>query len=327
MWTPGRNAFRWFAGIAACASLPVPDSCAQSYPVKPVRMVLGFSAGGLSDVLARLMAPKLSEYLGQSLVIENRPGASGAIATQRVAASPADGYTLLLMTAADTVTPALRAKLAYDLERDFAPVTLVVIAPFVLLVHPSVPAHNVKELIALARSRPGKLSYGSVGAGSTPHLAGELLKAMAKVDIVNVPYKGGADNVIAAASGQVDMSFASIPSLLPLLEAGKIRPLAVTSARRASLLPALPTLDESGFRGYDRSSWQGVLAPAGTPKDIIARLGAAFGKVVDIPEMNQALIKQGLEPQTNTPDEFAAFIQRELAKNADLIKLIGVKAE
>ena len=150
---------------------------------------------------------------------------------------------------------------------------------------------------------------------------------MAKVDVVNVPYKGGADNVIAAASGQVDMSFASIPSLLPLLEAGRIRPLAVTSAKRASLLPALPTLDESGFRGYDRSSWQGVLAPAGTPKDVIGRLGAAFSKVVDSPEMNQALIKQGLEPQTNTPDEFAAFIRRELAKNAELIKLIGAKAE
>ena len=327
MWTPGRTVLRLCVGIVACANLPVSDSFAQGYPVKPIRMVLGFSAGGLSDVLARLMAPKLSEHLGQPLVVENRPGASGSIATQRVATSPADGYTLLLMTAADTVTPALRAKLPYDLERDFAPVTLVVIAPFVLLVHPSVPARNVKELIALARSRPGKLSYGSVGAGSTPHLAGELLKVMAKVDIVNVPYKGGADNVIAAASGQVDMSFASIPSLLPLLEAGRIRPLAVTSAKRASLLPALPTLDESGFRGYDRSSWQGVLAPAGTPKDIIARLGAAFGKVVAIPEMNQALIKQGLEPQTNAPDEFAAFIQRELAKNADLIKLIGVKAE
>lgn len=327
MRTPGRNIFRLFAGIAACASLSASDSLAQGYPAKPIRLVLGFSTGGLSDVLARLIAPKLSDHLGQPLVVENRPGASGAIATQRVAASPADGYTLLLMTAADTVTPALRTRLPYDLERDFAPVSLVVIAPFVLLVHPSVPARNVKELIALARSRPGKLSYGSVGAGSTPHLAGELLKVMAKVNIVNVPYKGGADNVIAAASGQVDMSFASIPSLLPLLEAGRIRPLAVTSARRASLLPSLPTLDESGLPGYDRSSWQGVLAPAGVPKDIIVRLSTAIGRVVDIPEMNQALIKQGLEPQTNTPEQFAAFIHRELAKNAELIKSIGAKTE
>ncbi len=317
--------FPVFAGLIAGVSAV--DSVAQSYPVKPVRMVLGFSAGGLSDVLARLLAPKLSEQLGQPLVIENRPGASGSIATQRVATSPADGYTLLLMTAADTVTPALRAKLGYDLERDFAPVTLVVIAPFVLLVHPSVPARNVKELIALARARPGKLSYGSVGAGSTPHLAGELMKAMAKINIVNVPYKGGADNVIAAASGQVDMSFASIPSLLPLLEAGRIRPLAVTSARRASLLPALPTLDESGLPGYDRSSWQGVLAPAGVPKDIIARIVAVIGSVVDNPEVKQLLIKQGLEPQTGTPEQFGAFIRRELAKNAELIRSIGVKAE
>lgn len=327
MATSARKALPLLAGFIACAMLPAPAALAQGYPVKPVRMVLGFSAGGLSDVLARLISPKLSDHLGQAMVVENRPGASGALATQRVATSPADGYTLLLMTAADTVTPALRANLPYDLERDFAPVSLVVIAPFVLLVHPSVPARNAKELIALARSRPGKLSYGSVGAGSTPHLAGELLKLMAKVNIVNVPYKGGADNVIATASGQVDMSFASIPSLLPLLEAGKVRPLAVTSAKRASLLPKLPTIDESGLSGYDRSSWQGVLAPAGVPKEIVARINTAIARVVENPEINQALIKQGLEPQTNTPEQFAAFIRNELAKNADLIKLIGARAE
>jgi tripartite-type tricarboxylate transporter receptor subunit TctC len=288
---------------------------------------VGFSAGGLSDVLARLLAPKLTDHLGQSLVIENRPGASGSIATQRVAASPADGYTLLLTTAADTVTPALRANLPYNLERDFAPVSLIVIAPFVLLVHPSVPAHSVKELIAIARSHPGKLSYGSVGAGSTPHLAGEMLKMMAKVQIVNVPYKGGADNVVAAASGQVDMSFASIPSLLPLLEARKIRPVAVTSAKRASLLPSLPTIAESGFPGYDRSSWQGVLAPAGVPKDVVDRLNTAIHRVVDDRDVHQSLIKQGLEPQIGTPGEFASFIGRELAKNAQLIRSIAAKPE
>ncbi len=327
MWTPRRKIFRLFAGIVACANLSVSDSLAQAYPVKPIRMVLGFTAGGLSDVLARLVAPKLSEPLGQPVVVENRPGASGAIAAERVATSPADGYTLLLMTAADTVIPALRAKLPYDVERDLAPVSLLVIAPFVLVVHPSVPARSVKELIALARSQPGKLNYGSVGAGSTPHLAGELLNLMAKVKIIHVPYKGGADAVIAVASGQIDMYFSSVPSLLPLLGAGKIRPLAVTSAKRASLTPSLPTLDESGLPGYDRSSWQGVVAPAGVPQDIIARINAVIGKVVNTAEMMESLNRQGLEPQTNTPEQFAAFIHGELAKNARLIKLIGVKAE
>ena len=301
----------------------------QTYPVKPVRMVVGFSPGGVADVTARLLAQKLAEPLGQPVVVENRAGASGAIATERVAASPADGYTLLAMTAADTVIPALRAKLPYDLERDFAPVSLVAIAPFLLVVHPSVPAQNVKELIALARSRPGKLSYGSVGVGSTPHLSAEALKMMAGVDIVHVPYKGGADNVIANATGEVDMVFASIPSLLPLIGSGKprLRPLAVTSTRRASVMPEIPTLGESGLPGYNRSSWVGILTPSATPRDIVVRLSSAIGKAVNAPEMRQAFTRHGLEPQTNTPEQFTAYIQGELAQNSKLIKFIGVSVE
>lgn len=323
----GWSILRLFAGIVTCASLPVLDSAAQSYPVKPIRMLVGFTTGGIADVIARLLAPKLSEPLGQSVVVENRPGASGAIATERVAASPADGYTLLMMTVADTVIPALRARLPYDLERDLAPVSLVVIAPFVLVVHPSVPAHNIKELIALARSRPGKLSYGSTGAGSTPHLSAEALNVMANVKTIHVPYKGGAENAVAVASGQIDMYFSSFPSVLPLLGTGRLRPLAVTSAKRASFMPSLPTLDESGLPGYSRSSWEGVLAPAGVPKDIIARLNTAIVNVVNTAEMKQSLNRQGLEPQTGTPEEFAAFIHGEIEKNAQLIKLIGLKAE
>lgn len=321
-----RIIFSFLTGIVAWASLPIVDSVAENYPIKPIRMVLGFTVGGLSDVTARVIAPKLSEHLGQSVVVENRGGAGGAIANERVATSPPDGYTLLLLTNAATVLPALR-KLSYDLERDLVPVSLVVIGPLGLVVHPSVPAHNVKELIALARSRPGKLSYGSVGAGGAPHLSAELLKFMAKVNIVHVPYKGGAENVIATAAGQVDMCFATIPSLLPFLGTNRIKLLAVTSTRRASLMPSIPTLAESGLPGYESASWQGVVAPAGLTKDIIAQLNAVIGKVINTAEMKETLTKLGLEPQTNTPDEFAAFIRSEIAKNGKLIKLIGLKAE
>lgn len=327
MCAPGVKIFICLAGFAASVNLSVDDALAQSYPTRPIRMLVGFTVGGVADITARLVAQKLFEPLGQYVVVENRGGASGAIATEKVATSTADGYTLLMMTAADTVIPALRARLPYKLERDLAPVSLVAIAPFVLVIPQSVPARNLKELIALARSRPGKLSYGSVGAGSTPHLAGELLKSMAGVNITHVPYKGGGESVIATASGQVDIGFHSATAALPLLEAGKLRAIAVTSARRASFLPSIPTVDESGLPGFDRSSWEGVLAPAGAPGNVIARLNAAIGKVVHTAEMKDSFRKEGLEPQTNTPEQFAAFIRSELDRNARLIKSIGVKPE
>ena len=327
MRKPGLKIFRLCVGIVACINLLVFDSLAQDYPVRPVRMVVGFSPGGISDVLARLVAQKLSEPLGQPVLIENRPGASTAIANERVATSPPDGYTLLMVGVSVTVLPSLRAKLPYDLERDFAPVSLIAAAPFVLLVHPSVPAHNLKQLIALARSQPGKLSYGSVGIGSPPNLMAELLNMMAKVKTVHVPYRGGADATVALASGQIDLYFSSVPSLLPLLEVGKIRSLAVTSLKRLSMLPSVPTLDESGLPGYDSINWNGVCAPAGVPKAIIARLNAELGKVVTSAEMKESLGRQGMEPLVSTPEQFAVFIRGEIEKNAKLIKLIGVKAE
>ena len=322
------STFPSYVVMLACLAAPVLDaSAAEIFPDKPIRMVVGFGTGGSADVLARLLAPKLSEQLGQPMVVENRPGASGAIATERVATAPGDGYTLLLMTVGDTVIPALRIKLPYDLERDFAAVSLVMSAPFVLVVHPSVPALNVTELIALARSQPGKLSFGSVGVGSSPHLMAELLNLMAKVKTVHVPYKSGAENVIAVASGQIEMYFSSVASLLPLLEARRIRPLALSSAKRASFMSSIPTLHESGLAGYDRAAWQGVIAPASVPKDIVARLNATIGKVVNAPDMKESLLKQGLEPQTDTPEQFAAFIRAEVAANANLIRFIGLKPE
>ena len=328
MWASKWKVFRLCAGILACINLSVVDLLAQDYPVKPIRLVVGFTTGGVSDVLARLVAQQLTESLGQQMIVENRAGASGMIANERVAKSPPDGYTLLIIGGSSAILPALRAKMSYDLERDLAPVSLLAISPFVLVVHPSVPARNVKELIAIARSRQHELRYATVGMGSPPHIMTELLKSMAKVNILAVPYKGGGDAVVALASGQIDMYISSVPSLLPLRDAGRIRLLAVTSAKRLSTLPSLPTLDESGLPGYDYANWTGVVAPAGLPKDIVARLNAELGKAINTAEMKETLTKKlGMEPQTNTPEQFAAFMRGMLEKNAKVIKSIGMKAE
>ncbi len=300
---------------------------AQPYPVKPIKIMVGFAAGGASDVTARLLAPKLSEALGQQIVIENRGGSGGLLATDAVAKSPPDGYTLLLMPAADTVQPALRRKLPYDLERDFAPVTRIVYGPWFLVVHPSVPAQNVKELVALSRAHPGKLNYASSGVGSSAHLVSELLNSVAKVNIAHVPYKGTSDGVTATASGEVDMIFASIPASTPLINAKRARALAVTTGQRTPLAPHMPTLAESGLTGFDRSGWYGVLAPAGVSREIITRLNNAIVKIVSTPEMREAYMKQGLDPAPTTPQEFAAFIRNEVAQNIKLVKAAGIKVE
>jgi tripartite-type tricarboxylate transporter receptor subunit TctC len=300
---------------------------AQPYPARPVRFLVGFAAGGAADVTARMLAPRLSEALGQSIVIENRGGSGGLLATEAVAKSAPDGYTLLLMAAADAVQPAIRRKLPYDLERDFAPVTRVVNGPWFVVIHPSVPARTVAELVALARANPGKLSYASSGIGSSAHLANELFNSMAKVNIVHVPYKGISDGVVGVAAGQVEMIFASIPSSLPLLESKRVRALGVTTAQRTPLAPAMPTLNESGVPGYDRSGWYGVLAPAAVPREIVMRLNAAIVKVANAPEMKEAYNKQGLDPSTTTPEEFASFIRNEVVQNVKVVKAAGIKLE
>jgi tripartite-type tricarboxylate transporter receptor subunit TctC len=247
------------ASVGVVMNLTVYDVFAQTYPTKPIRLVVGFSAGSAADFTGRLLAQKLAEQLGQSIIVENRVGAGGTIATERVVSAAADGYTLLLITAPETAQPALR-KLPYDMERDLAPISLVTIGAFVLVVHPSVPARNVKELIALARAQPGKLSYGTSGVGSSAHLAGALFNALAGVNIVHVPYKGSPEVVVANVSGQVDLSFPSNVAVLPLIPIGKLRPLALPSAKRSTLMPSIPTLSESGVPGYDRYSWYGISA-------------------------------------------------------------------
>ncbi len=300
------------------------EAQAQSFPVKPVRMMVGFSPGGGTDVTARLVAQKLSALLGQSVVVENRAGAAGAIAAEFVARSPADGYMLLMVASTTFINSVLRGQ---NLERDLTPVSLATTAPMVMVVHPSVPTQNVKDLIALARTRPGKLNYGSDGVGGTTHLCGELFNLLANVKLVHVPYKGAGDSILATAGGQVDMNFASAPATLPLLNAGKFRALAVSSPKRSSLLPALPTLDESGLAGFDVTTWFGVLAPAAVPKDVIAQLSAAIAKVVNTPEMKEAINKQGMETQANSPEQFAEFMRRQSGTIARLVEKAGMKAE
>ncbi len=310
-----------------CYGAAAPDTWSQTYPVKPVRIVFGFSAGGAGDVAARMVAQKLSASLGQPVVVENRAGAGGSIADELVARSPADGYTLLFAAGSFATLPALRANLPYDVQRDFAPISLVVITAFMLAVHPSVPVRDVKALIALARPRAGKLTFSSPGIGSSAHFAGELFNMLAAVKLSHVPYKGAPEAALAVAAGQIDVGFPSVTSALPLLSVGKLKPLAVSSTRRSALMPSLPTLAEAGLAGYQRTGWNGLLAPANVAQEIIARLNAIIVKAVSTPEMQESLVKQGFEAQTGTPEQFAAFIRGELAQNARLAKFAGLKAE
>ncbi len=327
MRKPPRYTLKVLTVLVACATVTICDAVAQVYPVKPMRLFVGFTAGSGPDAVARTLVPGLSEQLGQTVVIENRAGAGGSIATEMLTKSPPDGYTLLLLAAADTLQPALRANLPYNLERDLAPTSLVATSMAVMTVHPSVPARNVRELAALARSHPGKLNYGSSGVGSSSHLMGELFNQMGGVKITHVPYKGSAESSMATAAGQIEISFPAVSAVGPLLETGKLRALAVTGSKRSSLLPAIPTISESGLTGYDRTTWWGVVGPAGMSRDIVARLHAAILKVVTTPEMKAALNKQGLDPRTSSPEQFAAHIRSEIAQNAKVIKLAGAKTE
>jgi tripartite-type tricarboxylate transporter receptor subunit TctC len=312
--------------LSACGLVAV-GALAQSYPSKPVRLVVGFSPGGAADVTARLIGQKLTEDLGQSFIIENRTGASGLIANSRVAASPPDGYTLVLVSSAAAIMPALRTKMPYDVERDLAPVALVVKSAHILLTHPSLPVHSVKELIAFARARPDKLSYGHSGFGSANHMAGELFNLMAKTRIKHVPYKGGAENVTAAISGETELTFGSLAASVPFINGGKLRALGITGTKRSPLIPNVPTISEAGLPGYDSTAWYGILAPAAVPKAIIAQLNTAIVKDGQSPELHAAFTKQGLDPQTYTPEQFGEYIHSEIAKNVNLVKSAGLTTE
>lgn len=315
-----------FLSIACCVFW-TPSAYSQPYPVKPIRLLFGYTAGGAGDVSARLLAQRLGENLGQNVVVENRPGAGGAIADEAVARAPADGYTLLYAAGSTAILPALRARLPYDVARDFSPVSLVVITAFALTLHPSVPAQDIKSLIALARAQPGKLMFSSPGVGSSAHFAAEVFKMMANVNMLHVPFKGPPEAITAVVAGELDVGFPSVTGALPFVSTGRLRALAVSSATRATQLPAIPTLNEAGVTGYERAGWNGVLAPAGVTREIINRLNSAIVKSINTPEMKEAFGKQGLELQTGTPEQFAAFIRRELAQNVKVVKFTGIRVE
>jgi len=314
-------------GFIACFGLCTVDAVAQPYPVKPVRVLLGTAPGGTGDISARMFTQKMVESLGQPVVVETRPGAGGAIADEAVARSQPDGHTLLYAAGAITTLPALRAKLPYDVERDFAPISLAVLTVFTLAVHPSVPVRDTQELIALARARPGKLTFGSPGIGSSAHLAGEAFVMMAGVKMLHVPYKGATEAIVGVVAGEIDVGVPTVTVALPLVNQGRLKILAVSTIKRSALMPSVPTLDESGLRGYQRAGWNGFLAPAGVPREIITRLNSVIVQTANVPEIREAMVKQGLEVQTSTPEEFASFIRSERAQNAKLVKFAGIKTE
>jgi len=315
---------RWLfvAAIAFATQAP-----AQPYPAKPVRVVVPFPPGGPTDVVARGIAQKMTEGLGQTVVIENRGGAGGALGTELVAKSPADGYTLLMGTIGGlAVAMSLLPNRGYDTLRDFAPITQAVNVTNILVTHPSVPAKSVKDLLEIARARPGQLNYASSGNGTVTHLAGELLKLMGKVNIVHVPYKGGAPALTALVSGETDMSYENSLIILPQIKAGKVKALAVTGAKRSPLLPALPTIGET-LPGYSASGWYGLVAPAATPKDALARLNAAAVRALRAPEVVERLSSQGAEPVGNSAEEWGGFIRSEIEKWARVVKAANMKAD
>jgi len=291
---------------------------AQSYPNKPVRLVVGFATGGGTDVLSRIIAKKLSETWSQPLIVENRPGADGAIGTELVAKSAPDGYTLVMITNAHTISPFQRT-LAYDPVKDFIPVILVASTPNLLLVHPSVPANNVTELIALARSKPNALSYGSSGSGTSPALSMELLKTITNTQIVEVPYKGSTPAVLDLLGGHIQIMFGAISTVKQHVESGKLRAIAITSPKRWNSFPGLPTVNET-IPGFEAASWYGLLAPAGTPPAIIAKLQSDIAAALETPEVRSFIIGEGFEVIGNKPDEFAKIIQRDMQKWGNLIK-------
>ncbi|MFO0453048.1 MAG: tripartite tricarboxylate transporter substrate binding protein [Pseudomonadota bacterium] len=304
----------------ACAA------AAQAYPAKPIRFIVPSTPGGSVDTIARTIGPRLADRWGQQVIVDNRPGAGGAIAGELVAKSPPDGYTLLVGTVASLATNvSLQKKLPYDPLKDFAPVTLIATQNLMLLVHPSLPVKSVKELTALAKKKPGSLSFSSAGNGTGGHLSGELYKMLAGVDLLHVPYKGVAPAMIDVVSGQVTMTFASILSGGQQVRTGRLRALAVTGARRSPAVAELPTMMEAGVAGYESATWYGIVAPAGTPADIVNRLSSEVVAILKGPEMNDRLSKEGADPVGNTPAEFARHIQVEIEKWRKVIRAAGIQ--
>ncbi len=314
--------------LALALAAPAFGAQAQSYPNKPIRLVCPFPPGGAVDIASRATAHTLSQLLGQPVTVDNRPGAGGNIGAEITAKSAPDGYTLLMTTSGIMgINPALYSKIPFDSIKDFAPVSMLVSLNNVLVLNPSVPAKSVQEVIALAKAQPGKLTYASSGNGTSIHLSGELFKSMTGADMLHIPYKGSSPAVTDLLAGQVNMMFDNIPSSLPHIKAGKLRALAVTGSKRSQLLPDLPTIAEAGVAGYDSYVWFGIVAPAGTPPEIIAKLNAALVKTAATPEFRDRLTSQGYEVMSSTPEQMAASIRGEIDKWGKVVKASGAKVD
>jgi tripartite-type tricarboxylate transporter receptor subunit TctC len=303
------------------------SATAQGYPARPIRLIVPFPPGGGTDTMARVVAPKLSEFLGQQVVAENRGGAGANIGAELAAKSAPDGYTLMLATITNAIGATLYTKLNYDLVRDFATITQLATTPHILVVHPSVPVKSVKEFVALAKAKPGELAYSSSGSGSAAHLAGELFNSLTGVKTTHVPYKGGGPSMIALVGGEVSLAFATMPSAIGYVRSGRLRGIAVTTDRRSPSTPELPTIAETGVAGYEAGSWYGLSVPAGTSKEIIARLHAETIKVVGLPDVKERLFNAGFEIVTSTPEQFAAFTRNEIQKWGKIVKAAGLKVD
>ena len=312
------------AVVFTCAAGP---AFAQNYPAGPVRMIVPFPAGGGVDSAGRLLGAKLTEAFGKSFVVENRGGANGNIGTEAVAKSPKDGYTLLFTGAGFVTNPSLYAKVPYDAVRDFDPISLMALGPNVLVVHPSLPVKTVRDLIALAKARPGAIGFAGSGSGSTPHLAGELFNTLAGVTMVHVPYRGSGPAMIGLLSGETPVMFLPAINAGPHVKSGRLRAIAVTSTARLASMPELPTVAEAGLAGYESSQWYGVFAPAGTPEDILNSLNGQVVKIVRAPEMQQRLHEDGIVPVGNSRQQFSAYIKTELVKWADVVKRSGARID
>ena len=303
-------------------------SAAAQYPGKPVRIVVPFSAGGTTDILARAVGQKLTAAWSQPIVIDNRPGASGMIGAEMVAKAPPDGYTVLMASVAEVaINQSLYTRMTYDPLKDLAPVTLAGFTPLILVVHPSVQARSVKELIGLAKAKPGRFTFASPGNGSVQHLSGELLKTVARVDITHVPYKGGAPAVTDLVGGQISMFFAGMPIVMPHVKAGRLRALAVTVTRRSPAAPDVPTMEEAGVPGFDISNWFGVYVPAATPKAVIAKLNSELSRVLNLADVKERLAEQGLETVGNSVEQFDAFFRAEILKYDKIIRESGARPD
>jgi tripartite-type tricarboxylate transporter receptor subunit TctC len=302
------------------------NAVAQPYPSRPVRMLVGFPPGGGTDIAARLLAPKLSEYLGQQFVVENRPGATTNIASDLVAKAAPDGHTLLFTTSALAINMSLYRNLTFDALRDFAPISVFADSPNLLVAHQSAGA-SVAELLAQAKAKPGALNYSSAGSGTTQHLAGEVFKLRSATQIVHIPYKGTAASLTAVIAGEVQFSFANVPAILGHVKNGRLRALAVAGPRRSDLMPDVPTMKEAGVDGVEVPVWYALLAPAATPRDIVTALGNATARAARSPDTRQRLVEQGADPVGNSPEEFAKLLREEVAKYAEVVRISGAKAE